>query len=166
MIGLAAGDGVVDPVGRPQLAVGAVVQSSDELLLVRRGTEPHLGRWTLPGGRVERGELLAEAVIRELREETGVVGVCSDLLGLAELLPGFGNDDDPHDDQQGVARPGNNHFVVANFVITLLDPDQRPIAGSDASDVAWVPVWDVAEMDLTPGLAEFLSEHRIIDTIV
>ena len=55
--------------------------------------------------------------------------------------------------------------MVANFVITLLDPDQRPIAGSDASDVAWVPVWDVAEMDLTPGLAEFLSEHRIIDTI-
>ena len=109
---------------------------------------PHIGRWTLPGGRVERGELLAEAVIRELREETGVVGVCSDLLGLAELLPGFGTDDDPHDDQQGVARPGNNHFVVANFVITLLDPDQRPIAGSDASDVAWVPVWDVAEMDL------------------
>ena len=156
MIGLRGGDGHDERSGRPQLAVGAVVQSSDQLLLVRRGTEPDVGRWTLPGGRVEHGELLAEAVIRELREETGVVGVCSNLLGIAELLPGS-----RPADQTAVLR----HFVVANFVVTLLDPDQLPSAGSDAAEVAWVPVWDVAELDLTPGLAEFLSEHRIIDTI-
>ncbi len=158
MIDLAAGG---DHAGRPQLAVGAVVQSSDQLLLVRRGTEPDIGRWTLPGGRVERGELLAEAVIRELREETGVIGVCSNLLGLAELLPGSR----PGDGSAGDGPPVAQHYVVANFVITLLDPDQHPHAGSDAAEVAWVPVWDVAELDLTPGLIEFLSEHRIIDTI-
>ena len=165
MIGDPAGDDRVDRPDRPQLAVGAVVLSSDQLLLVRRGTRPHIGRWTLPGGRVERGELLAEAVIRELREETAVVGVCSDLLGLAEMLPGSRSDDGPAGDQPGAGQPPTNHFVVANFVVTLLDLDQRPSAGSDAAEVAWVPVWDVAELDLTPGLAEFLSEHRVIDTI-
>lgn len=165
MIGAPGGDDPVDRPGRPQLAVGAVVLNSDQLLLVRRGTSPDIGRWTLPGGRVERGELLAEAVIRELREETAVVGVCSDLLGIAEMLPGSRSNDGPAGDRPSAGQPPAKHFVVANFMVTLLDPHQQPKAGSDAADVGWVPVWDVAEMDLTPGLAEFLSEHRIIDTI-
>lgn len=156
--------GPLGKAGRPQLSVGAVVLSGHELLLVRRGAAPHLGRWSLPGGRVERGELLAEAVVRELREETGISGVCSDQVGIAELLPG--RDDDGLPTQPASAwRDHTEHHVVIDFMVTLLDPDQQPTAGSDASDVRWVPVWDVAEMDLTPGLAEFLSEHGIIDTI-
>ncbi|MCB1028574.1 MAG: NUDIX domain-containing protein [Microthrixaceae bacterium] len=141
---------MTDP-GRPQLAVGAIVLRDDHLLLVKRGGPPDSGRWTLPGGRVERGELLAEAVVRELREETGIVGVCSDRVGIAELLPG--ND------------ATDGHYVVVDFLVTLLDPHQEPTAATDAVDARWVPTWDVAEMDLTPGLAEFLSAHDLIDTI-
>ena len=55
--------------------------------------------------------------------------------------------------------------MVVDFQVTLLDPHQEPQAGSDVSDARWVPVWDVAALDLTPGLAEFLSANEIIDTI-
>lgn len=158
----------MNPGGRPQLAVGAVVLRDDDLLLVRRGTSPHAGLWTLPGGRVERGELLAEAVIRELREETGVVGVCSGQVGVAELLPQSpaGTEDEHSADQHSADQhSADQHYVVIDFMVTLLDSHQEPTAGSDATDARWVPVWDVAEMELTPGLAEFLSAHDIIDTI-
>ncbi|MEZ5381222.1 MAG: NUDIX domain-containing protein [Microthrixaceae bacterium] len=136
----------------PQVAVGAVVVVDDHLLLVRRGQPPQVGRWSLPGGRVQHGELLAEAVVRELAEETGIAGVCDEQIGVAELVPS------PGDDHQG-------HYVVIDFAVTPLDSHHRIRAGSDAAEVRWVPTWDVAELDLTPGLAEFLSEHGVIDTI-
>ena len=70
---------------RPELCVGAVARRADDLLLIRRGTPPGLGQWSLPGGRVEPGETMAEAVVREVAEETGwkvevgrLIGVYSD----------------------------------------------------------------------------------------
>jgi 8-oxo-dGTP diphosphatase len=114
--------------------------------MVRRANEPGRGRWSVPGGRVEPGETLAEAVLRELEEETSVVGVCGPMIGWTEVI------DDEH------------HFVILDFEVTPLDVS-RPIAGSDAQEAAWVPVWTVPELDLVDGLAEFLAEHGIIETI-
>ena len=131
----------------PETCVGAVVVRNEQLLLVRRAHDPGAGRWSVPGGRVERGEMLAEAVVRELAEETALEGVCGPLIGWTERL---GDD---------------HHFVILDFEVTLLD-DREPRAGSDAAEVAWVPLGDVAEMPLAEGLAEFLGEHGIIDTIV
>jgi 8-oxo-dGTP diphosphatase len=134
---------------RPEVCVGAVVVDDDRLLLIRRGHGPAAGEWSLPGGRVEGGELLAEAVVRELREETGLEVVCGDLLGWVERM---GED---------------HHFVILDFVATLLGPDNAlPVAGDDAAEVAWVPLNDVAEHRLVDGLAEFLHEHGVIATIV
>ena len=130
----------------PTVAVGAIVVVGERLLLVRRGRQPASGRWSVPGGRVEGGETLAEAVVRELAEETGLEGVCGELVGWVERI------DDDH------------HFVILDFAVTLLD-DREPVAGDDAAEVAWVPLADVAEQALVDGLAEFLHQHGVIGTI-
>jgi len=132
---------------RPEVCVGAVVVDDDRLLLVRRGRGPGEGRWSVPGGRVEGGETLGEAVVRELQEETGLDGLCGALLGWVERI---------HPD---------HHFVILDFIVDVLDPAE-PIAGDDAAEVRWVPLADVAELPLVDGLAEFLHEHGVLDTIV
>jgi 8-oxo-dGTP diphosphatase len=128
--------------------VGAVVVSDDDcLLLILRGSEPGAGRWSVPGGRVEAGETVGEAVVRELREETGLEGLCGSLLGWVERI------DKDH------------HFVILDFVVDVLDPAEL-VAGDDAAEARWVPLQEVAELDLVDGLAEFLHEHGVVDTIV
>lgn len=131
---------------RAEVCVGAVVVVDDELLLIRRGHGPGAGEWSVPGGRVEPGETLAEAVVREVAEETGLEAVCGSLLGYVERI---------HDDR---------HFVILDFNATVLQGDQ-PRAGDDAMEARWVPLGDVAELRLVEGLAEFLHEHGVIPTI-
>ena len=131
---------------RPELSVGALVVDDDRLLMVRRGRPPGLGLWSLPGGRVERGETLAEAVVRELAEETGLACACGPLVGWVERI---GDD---------------HHFVILDFEATPLDGGEAR-AGDDAAEVAWVPLADVAELDVVDGLVEFLADHDLIATI-
>jgi ADP-ribose pyrophosphatase YjhB (NUDIX family) len=132
---------------RAELSVGAVVVDDERLLLIRRGHGPAAGDWAVPGGRLEPDELLQEAVVRELAEETGLEGVCGALVGWVERI-----DDD-------------NHFVILDFFVDVLEPEpHRP--GDDAVEVAWVPLNDVAERELVDGLAEFLHEHGVVRTIV
>ena len=131
---------------RPELSVGAVVLDGDRLLMVRRGRPPGLGLWSLPGGRVERGETLAEAVVREVAEETGLACACGPLIGWVERM---GDD---------------HHFVILDFEAIPLESGE-PRAGDDAAEVAWVPLADVAELDVVDGLVEFLADHDVIATI-
>ncbi|MEL7209109.1 MAG: NUDIX domain-containing protein [Actinomycetota bacterium] len=132
---------------RPELCVGAVVVDDERLLMVRRGHGPAAGTWSIPGGRVESGETMAEAVVRELREETGLDGLCGGLVGWIERT------EDDH------------HHVILDFRVDLLS-DAVPSAGDDAAEAAWVPLSDVADRRLAPGLAAFLADHGIIDTLV
>jgi 8-oxo-dGTP diphosphatase len=98
---------------------------------------------------VERGETMAEAVVRELREETGLEGVCGEALGWVERI----------DDEF--------HLVIVDFAVVVLDSDRAAAAADDATEVRWVPVHDVAEMrELVDGLAEFLHDVGVIPTIV
>lgn len=130
----------------PQVCVGAVVVQDDCLLLVRRGRGPAAGEWSVPGGRVETGETLAEAVVREVAEETGLDVVCDELVGWVERI---GSD---------------HHFVIFDFRATPLGPaDTEPSAGDDAAEVAWVPLTELSELRLVDGLAEFLAAHGVID---
>lgn len=133
---------------RAEVAVGAIVVVDDRLLLIRRGRGVAVGSWSLPGGLVEAGELLAEAVVRELAEETGLEGVCGPLVGVVERFV------------------EGHHYVILDHRVTLLDPDAEPRAGDDAAEVAWVPLHEVAERPLVDGLAEFLHDHGVIDTVV
>ncbi|HYF46718.1 MAG TPA: NUDIX domain-containing protein [Acidimicrobiales bacterium] len=131
----------------PQVCVGAIAVDADRLLMIRRGRGPAQGQWSVPGGRVEPGELLAEAVVRELTEETGVEGVCGELVGWVERFH------------------GDEHYVILDFHVEVLEGTQ-PVAGDDAAEARWVPLADVAELDLVDGLAEFLHEHGVVETIV
>lgn len=129
---------------RPEVCVGAVAVAGDRLLLVRRGREPGLGLWSVPGGRVEAGESLVEAVERELAEETGLVARCGPLLGVAER------------------RDGDHHFVILDYLVEVAEP-VTPVPGTDAHDAAWVPLAEVVGWPLVPGLAGFLAANGVLE---
>ncbi|MHB1930987.1 MAG: NUDIX hydrolase [Acidimicrobiales bacterium] len=131
---------------RPETCVGAIAVDGDRILLVRRGHGPGAGSWSVPGGRVEHGETLAEATLRELREETGLEAVCGQLVGWVERFEGA------------------DHFVILDFRVTVLG-DGEPVAGDDAAEAAWVPLAGVCDLRLVDGLAEFLHDHGILATL-
>ena len=130
----------------PEVCVGAVAVDDGRLLLVRRGRGPAQGAWSVPGGRVERGETLAEAVVRELAEETGIEGVCGALLDWVERVD------------------ADHHHLIFDFRVEVLEAG-RPQPGDDAAEAAWVPLGQVAELHLVEGLAELLHAHGILDVI-
>jgi 8-oxo-dGTP diphosphatase len=128
---------------RPELCVGAIAVEQDQILLIRRAHGPGQGTWSVPGGRVEWGETMAEAVVRELREETGLDGVCEALLGWAERIG------------------ASFHYVIADYAVTILS-GSPPEAGTDATEAEWVPLGQVAGLALAEGLAEFLYDHGVL----
>ena len=126
--------------------MGAIAVADDQILLIRRGHGPGRGRWSLPGGRVEWGETLAEAVVRELAEETSLEALCDQFVGWVE---GIGE---------------GYHYLILDFAVTVLSTDP-PRAGDDAAEAAWVPLDDVPAIPLVDGLAEFLHEQGILPAI-
>ncbi|MEX0666078.1 MAG: NUDIX hydrolase [Acidimicrobiia bacterium] len=131
----------------PQVAVGAVALHAGRILLVRRGHGPAAGTWSVPGGRVELGETLHEAVIREVAEEAGIPVVVDRFLGWVERI---------HD------APGGPHFVILDFAVTVLEPDTSLIAGDDATEAAWTPVDELGDQNLAPGLLDFLGDCGVL----
>jgi ADP-ribose pyrophosphatase YjhB (NUDIX family) len=126
----------------PVVAVGVLlvdrVDGRESVLLVKRGRPPSVGRWTVPGGGVETGELLEEAALRELREETGL----SCTLGpIVEVLDRVTRDSDGR---------AEYHYVILDFL------GERPTgtlaAGSDCAEARWVPVDALASYQTTDGL--------------
>ncbi len=127
----------------PELCVGAVVVRDGDILLIRRASPPGRGRWSLPGGRVQAGESLAEAARRELEEETGLAGEVGKAVGWTELI--------------GRRR----HYVVVDFWVSV-PPGATPTAGTDATDAAWAGLDDLENWDVVDGLIQFLTDHQVI----
>jgi len=124
--------------------VGAIVRDgADRLLLVRRAHPPAAGRWSLPGGRIEAGEDDAAALVRELREETGLEVAVGPLVGTVEW-PG----------------PGGQRYVIADYACTILGGTLA--AGDDAAEVRWVHQPDLAALALTDGLLETLRGWQVL----
>ena len=124
-----------------EVAVGAVVRRGDDILLVRRARGAAVGKWAIPGGRVEFGEGLKAAVAREVLEETGLEVTVGRFLGWAERI---GDDPAPY------------HYVILDFAAEAVDSGAVPRAGDDADGVAWVPANALETYPLVAGLAEFL----------
>jgi ADP-ribose pyrophosphatase YjhB (NUDIX family) len=115
--------------------VGAVIRDSDgRLLLVKRGHQPERGRWSVPGGRVEPGESDQEAVIREIREETGLLVTPGPLIGRL---------------RRPAAVPGAE-LDIRDYAATVVGGQLT--AGDDADDVMWAGLGDLDSLPLTDGL--------------
>lgn len=122
----------------PLVGVGAVIvddhREEKRVLLIRRGTAPLLGEWSLPGGVLECGETLREAVAREAREETGLVVETDEMLGVYERLIR---------DDEGRLR---YHYVLIDFLSRPVGGDLN--AGSDAADVRWFTLEELPALNL------------------
>jgi 8-oxo-dGTP diphosphatase len=128
----------------PVPCVGAIVRDSvGRILLVRRANEPDLGLWSIPGGRVEAGENDAAAVVREVREETGLDVTVDRLVGEVER-----------------AGPAGVTYVIRDYVCTVTAG--VAYAGDDASEVAWVDADALAATSTVPGLLEALSGWGVL----
>ena len=124
--------------------VGAVVRDDNgRLLVVRRGQQPALGRWSIPGGRVEPGESDAEAVAREVLEETGLHVSVGARVGTVER-PG----------------PGDAVYVIYDYLCAPVGGSLG--AGSDAVDARWVSEAQLRTLDCSPGLVETLESWKVL----
>jgi len=130
--------------GQPVPAVGVVVLKGDEVLLVRRGTPPRLGQWSLPGGRIEWGETVEAAALRELKEETGVE---AQLLGLIEVVDALFT--------SRTSGETTRHYVLVDFAARWISGE--PAAGDDAAEARFVHHSEVA------SLVEWSETVRIIE---
>jgi len=127
--------------------VGAVLVHEGRLLLVRRGRPPGEGLWSVPGGRVEAGETVAEACGREVAEETGLRVRTGALLGTVER-----------------AAPGSGVYVIDDLDCTLDGPaDAR--AGDDADEVRWVSRAELDSLPCVDGLLEALRGWQVLDRL-
>jgi ADP-ribose pyrophosphatase YjhB (NUDIX family) len=131
-------------VGMRVRCVGAIVHDADgRLLVIRRGHPPGEGLWSLPGGRVEPGESDAEAVVRELSEETGLRGEPGRLIGSVE-------------------RPGSDGMTydIHDYAAAVIGGTLHP--GDDASEARWVSPAQLRRLPTTDGLIEALTGWHVL----
>ena len=138
----------------PVVAVGAIVfDTRGRVLLIERGTPPGVGLWTLPGGKLEGAETLAQAVAREVRDETGLVVEVGPLSCVVERM---GDD---------------FHFVILDYLARVIGGTLAaapkvegggftPTPGDDARDARFVLPEDLAALPLTDGLVDVLERAR------
>jgi len=122
---------------RPILGVGALILRGDEILLVKRGKEPLKGLWSLPGGAVETGESLVEALRREVHEETGLEIEAGPVVEIFERILS---------DEDGRTR---HHYVLIDYLCRATGGDLK--AGDDASQVRWIARQQLGAYPLTAG---------------
>ena len=123
---------------------GIVTDTSGRILLIKRGKEPALGCWSVPGGRVEWDETLIEATVREVLEETGVPVLVGDLVGTVER-----------------DAPDGSVYVIYDFACTP-SAQADPVAGDDADDAGWFTPEQLRGLECSPGLVEALVDWGVL----
>jgi ADP-ribose pyrophosphatase YjhB (NUDIX family) len=126
----------------PIVGVGGIIFQGDQVLLIKRGKEPGLGQWSIPGGVVLTGETLKEAVVREVFEETHLE---VEVLSLAKVL-------------ERIFRDPNGrvayHYVLVDFLCRLVKGALQP--DSDAQQACFVPLKDLASYKVVPITLEVI----------
>jgi 8-oxo-dGTP diphosphatase len=123
---------------QPVPAVGVVCLRGDSVLLIRRGTPPGQGEWSLPGGRIEPGERTVDAALRELREETGVEATITGLIDVVD----------------GLFPEAGRHYVLIDYAARWVSGE--PVAGDDALEARFVA------LDEVEALINWSETRRII----
>ena len=124
--------------------VGAVIKDGrGRLLLIKRGHAPGAGLWSLPGGRIEPGETDAEALVREMREETGLVIEAGQLIGTVRRRTQDGG-----------------LLDIRDYAATVTGGTLR--AGDDAADARWVAASELETLPVTEGLVEALTSWGVL----
>lgn len=129
----------------PMVGVGAIIVQDGKILIVRRGSEPGKGKWSVPGGLVELGETVEQAVVREVREECGLDVEVDKLIDIVDSMT-F--------DKNGRLK---YHFIILDFFVKIKGGKLRP--GDDAKEALWVPLEEVENYDLTKTFKEFLKRN-------
>lgn len=129
---------------RPMVGVGAVIVQDGRALVVRRGTEPLRGEWSIPGGVLELGETLREGVAREALEETGLTVEVGEVLEVFDrIVP----------DTEGKTR---YHYVLIDFLCRPVAGEMRP--GGDAAEARWISVEELKPLAIAEPTAAVIRK--------
>jgi ADP-ribose pyrophosphatase YjhB (NUDIX family) len=129
------------------LGVGAVIwNDKHEIVLIRRGKAPRRDQWSIPGGHLEWGESLRDAVLREVLEETGLTVEIAGLIDAVDLMT--------RDESGDIVR----HYVLVDFAARLIAGELR--AGSDAAEARWVPFAGLDDYLLWSQTRRIIEESR------
>lgn len=132
---------------QPIVAVAAlIVNDKNEILIIKRGSEPGKGLWSIPGGVVELGEHLHQALRREVKEETGLEILPLELLDVFEVLD---------HDSSGSLR---YHYIIIDYLAKSCGGELK--ASTDASEVRWVSLNNISSYNVTRSLRLLLDRYR------
>jgi len=131
---------------QPIVGIGAVIVQNGKILLVKRGSEPGKGKWSIPGGLVELGEKLERTVIREVKEETNLD---VEVIRLIDAVDNVVYDSN---------RKLRFHFVILDYLTQFKGGTLQ--SSSDVIDTKWVRIEDAEDYDLTKTFREFLKRNR------
>jgi 8-oxo-dGTP diphosphatase len=131
---------------KPIVGVGAIILDGDQILLEKRKNSPGKGKWSVPGGLVDLGETAEEAVIREVKEETGLEVYDPRLVDVVSYI------------SLGEKSAVLYHYVIIDYLVT--SKGGKPNAASDADDLKWVSFYEVEEYDLTESFRRFFQRNR------
>jgi 8-oxo-dGTP diphosphatase len=132
---------------KPVVGVGAVILHKGKILLEKRKNAPGKGKWSVPGGLVELGESPEQAVVREVKEETGLKVEEPRLIDVVNNVSL---------DEKGKTK---YHYVIVDYLVKVRHG--VPKAASDADELKWVPFSKVQEYDLTGSFRDFFERNRL-----
>jgi 8-oxo-dGTP diphosphatase len=130
---------------RPVVGVGAVILEGDKILLEKRKNMPSKGKWSVPGGLVELGERMEDAVVREVKEETGLEVFEPRLIDVVDYV------------SLGERGAVMYHYVIVDYLVAV--KSGKPKAASDADALKWVPFNEVEKYDLTESFRQFFRRN-------